>query len=181
MLSQLVKELLGRSSQYGRLHSQVPTKAVEEKTQWEAFNGIMPSVSHLKVFGCTAYVHVPDEKKKKLDFKSEKMVFVVGYSSTSKAYQLWNPKKKEIVISRDVFFVEDFTCKDDKDSSFHFPSSLSLEPSPSSSTSSPEVNYQPETILNPILHPLLSLHLLQPIMNLILLSLNPLISFHLNG
>ena len=54
-----------------------------------------------------AFVHIPDHLRKKVDSKSQKMIFV-GYSSTSKAYRLWNPVKKEIVISRDVVFDEAF-------------------------------------------------------------------------
>jgi hypothetical protein len=34
-------------------------------TLYEAWSGRKLGVSHLKVFGCISYVHVPDEKKKK--------------------------------------------------------------------------------------------------------------------
>ena len=36
------------------------------------------SVSHLKIFGCVAYAHVPDELRKKLDKKRKNCIFV-GY------------------------------------------------------------------------------------------------------
>ena len=35
------------------------TKALQGMTPEEAFTGHKPSVSHLRVFGCIAYVHVP--------------------------------------------------------------------------------------------------------------------------
>eukprot|EP00253_Pinus_taeda_P028323 PITA_28323 len=38
--------------------------------------GKKPSLSHLRVFGCDAYVHVPKEKRTKLDSKSEKCIFI---------------------------------------------------------------------------------------------------------
>jgi len=49
-------------------------------TPKEKFTGKKPDVSHLRVFGCIAYVHVPDEKRSKLDPKVEKCIFI-GYSS----------------------------------------------------------------------------------------------------
>jgi len=55
-------------------------------TPEEAWNGRRPDVSHLKIFGCTAYAHIPDEKRKKLDNKGEKYVFL-GVSVCSKAYK----------------------------------------------------------------------------------------------
>jgi hypothetical protein len=48
-------------------------------TPKEKFTGKKPDVSHLKVFGCIAYVHVPNQKKSKLDPKVEKCIFI-GYS-----------------------------------------------------------------------------------------------------
>jgi hypothetical protein len=70
-------------------------------TPEEAWNGRKPSVDHFKVFGCIAYAHVPDEKRKKLDDKGEKCVFL-GINEHLKAYKLFNPITKRIVISRDV-------------------------------------------------------------------------------
>jgi hypothetical protein len=60
--------------------NQTPTAAVHGMTPKEKFIGKKPNVSHLKVFGCIAYVHVPDEKRSKLDPKVEKCIFI-GYSS----------------------------------------------------------------------------------------------------
>ena len=77
-------------------------------TPEEAWNGRKPSVDHFKVFGCIAYAHVPDEKRKKLDDKGEKCVFL-GINEHLKAYKLFNPITKRIVISRDVVFKEDST------------------------------------------------------------------------
>nr|XP_034931745.1 uncharacterized protein LOC118062152 [Populus alba] len=44
-----------------------PTFTVQNMTPEEAWSGQKPSVDHFKVFGCIAYAHVPDEKRKKLD------------------------------------------------------------------------------------------------------------------
>lgn len=49
---------------------------------------------------------MPDERRSKLDEKSKKCIFV-GYSETSKAYKLYNPITKKIIISKDVKFNEE--------------------------------------------------------------------------
>ena len=85
-----------------------PTFAVQNMTPEEAWSGRKPSVDHLRIFGCIAFAHIPDEKRKKLDDKSEKCVFL-GVSEVSKAYKLFNPFTKKIIISRDVVFDEEKT------------------------------------------------------------------------
>ena len=82
-----------------------PTKAVPNRTPYEAWRGVKPRVSHLKVFGCIAYTTVKSSHHK-LDEKSEKCIFV-GYSLQSKAYRLYNPISGKIIISRDVIFNEE--------------------------------------------------------------------------
>lgn len=82
-----------------------PTKILQNSTPNEQWFGKKPSVSHLKTFGCLAYIHVLDSLRTKLDDKSEKCVFI-GYSERSKAYKLYNPTMKKVVISRDVCFDE---------------------------------------------------------------------------
>ena len=66
-----------------------------------------PCVNHFRIFGCVAYAHIPDEKRKKLDDKGEKCVFF-SVSDQSKAYKLYNPNTKKIVSSRDDVFDEVF-------------------------------------------------------------------------
>jgi IS30 family transposase len=48
------------------IKNQCPTKALDSKTPQEAWSGRKPDVSHLKVFGCKAFAHVPNEKRTKL-------------------------------------------------------------------------------------------------------------------
>ncbi|KAA0050265.1 integrase [Cucumis melo var. makuwa] len=82
-----------------------PTKAVMNKTPFEAWYGKKPKVSHLRVFGCISYALVPSQVRQKLDKKSEKCIFV-GYCTQSKAYRLHNPLNGKILIRRDVVFDE---------------------------------------------------------------------------
>ncbi len=56
--------------------NRTPTAAVHGMTLEEKYSGRKPDLSHLKVFGCIAYVHVLDELHTKLDPKAEKCVFI---------------------------------------------------------------------------------------------------------
>ncbi|KAJ9542648.1 hypothetical protein OSB04_029154 [Centaurea solstitialis] len=85
-----------------------PTKAVMNRTPYEAWKGRKPRVSHLRIFGCIAYALVTSPSRSKLDEKSQKCIFV-GYSSQSKAYRLYNPMSGKVIISRDVKFNEQET------------------------------------------------------------------------
>lgn len=55
-----------------------PTLKLEGKVPEEAWTGRRPSVKHLRVFGSVCCRHVPDQRRRKLDDKSEQLVFV-GY------------------------------------------------------------------------------------------------------
>jgi len=59
------------------------------------FTGKKPDVSHLRVFGYIAYVHVPDEKRSKLDPKAKKCIFI-GYSLEQKGYRCFNPSIRKL-------------------------------------------------------------------------------------
>ncbi|KAE8668941.1 hypothetical protein F3Y22_tig00112281pilonHSYRG00221 [Hibiscus syriacus] len=76
------------------------------KTPQEAWSGRKPSISHLRIYGSIAHVHVPDERRTKLDDKSESFIFI-GYDANSKIYKLYNPYNKKIMISRYVVFNEE--------------------------------------------------------------------------
>mgnify|MGYP007059648610 FL=1 len=49
--------------------------------------GKKPNLGHLKAFGNIAYVHVPKEKRRKLDAKAEKCI-LVDYSDEQKSDHL---------------------------------------------------------------------------------------------
>jgi transposase InsO family protein len=82
-----------------------PSSALDDKTPQEVWTGKKPSLTHLKVFGCEAYVHVPKENKSNLDKKVENCIFI-RYKDGIKSYNLWNPKTKKVLYIRDVVFRE---------------------------------------------------------------------------
>ena len=91
--------------QYRLSHS-----ALGFKTPEEMFIGKKPEVSHLKIFGCPVFVHIPKEKRTKLDPSGKKGIFV-GYYEVSKAFRIYILGYHHVEISRDVTFDEDATLK----------------------------------------------------------------------
>ncbi|MCO5568044.1 hypothetical protein L7F22_021740 [Adiantum nelumboides] len=82
-----------------------PTRALKTITPYESWYDRKPSASYLRVFGCLAYAHIPQQLRGKLDNKAVKCIFV-GYSSGSKGYRLYNPATNKIFESRDVIFAK---------------------------------------------------------------------------
>src|SRR5205085_11787596 len=69
------------------LHNRSPTKSLEGKMPYEAWNGIKPDLSHLKVLGCDVFLHIPDEKRNKLQSKREKCLLMGYITNTTKMWR----------------------------------------------------------------------------------------------
>ena len=54
------------------LKNRSPTSTLVNKTPLEVWYGKKTSIAHLKVFGCDAFMHVPKEKRSKMDNKEKK-------------------------------------------------------------------------------------------------------------
>ena len=80
-----------------------PTRTLDGKKIFQARYGKKPNVNHLRVFGCSAYIHVPKDERKKLDPKAKKCTFL-GYGT--KGYRLYDWTTSRIIHSRDVVFNE---------------------------------------------------------------------------
>jgi hypothetical protein len=75
---------------------------------YEQWFGQRPSVAHMRIFGCDAYIHVPKEKRTKLESKTHPGMFL-SYSDESKAYHVWDKVIKRVSITKDVIFHENTT------------------------------------------------------------------------
>ncbi|KAF3667798.1 putative ribonuclease H protein-like, partial [Capsicum annuum] len=87
------------------LQNRLPTKAVRGRTPFEAWYGFKPLLNFLKVFGCHCFSYVSQVKRDKLDKKFVPGIFI-GYSAVSKAYKFFQPQTENIIVSRDVYFME---------------------------------------------------------------------------
>ena len=77
-----------------------------EYTPEEGFTGKNTKVSHFRIFGCFTYSHVPSKKRIKLEPTAKKGIFV-GYNETSKAFHIYLPSQRKVVLRRDVKFEEE--------------------------------------------------------------------------
>lgn len=66
-----------------------PTKKLKNKTPYEAWSGLKPSVGYFKIFGLLCYKHVLVQLRKKLEDRGQAMI-LVGYLSTC-SYKLFSP------------------------------------------------------------------------------------------
>jgi hypothetical protein len=78
------------------------------KTPKEMFSGKKSKVSHLKIFGCPMFIHIPKEKRTNMDPSGKKGIFV-GYCDVSKAFRIYIPGYHHIEINKYVTFDEDTT------------------------------------------------------------------------
>lgn len=80
------------------------------KTPYEMFFNRRPDLSHVRIFGSIAMTHIPKEKRRKWDKKSEKLI-LIGFSETTKGYRVYDPKTGQVYTSRDVVIIE--KCKEE--------------------------------------------------------------------
>jgi hypothetical protein len=87
------------------LLNRLPTKALQQKTPFEAWYGYKPKLQNLKTFGCLYFSYTPQVKRDKLDKKAEPKIFV-GYNSVLKTYKIYLPQDNKVIVSRDIQFFE---------------------------------------------------------------------------
>jgi len=87
------------------LKNRSPTVALDNITPYEAWYGEKPDLHHLRILGCTTYVHVPEEKRVKLDSHTLKGQ-LIGYGTATNHWKVWIPEHGDVIVSRDVKFDE---------------------------------------------------------------------------
>src|ERR1041385_5772603 len=82
--------------------NRAPSKSVKT-TPFEEWHGKKPSLSHLKIWGCEAYVRKlqPD----KLESKAEKCIFVC-YPKETCGYTFYNPSEGKTFVAKTGTFLE---------------------------------------------------------------------------
>jgi len=88
------------------LQNRLSTKATRDHTPYEAWYGYKPPLNFLKIFGCLYFTYVSQSKRDKLDKRASPGIFI-GYSTVNKGYKIFQPQTRSIVVSRDVYFIED--------------------------------------------------------------------------
>ena len=85
--------------------NRTPTKALKGMMPFEAWYGHKSSVSFLWTLGCIGHVRKMKPVLTKLDGRSTPMV-LLGYQEGTKAYQLYDPCRDKVLVSRGVMFDE---------------------------------------------------------------------------
>jgi len=88
------------------LKNRSPSRARKRSTPFEALTGERPNLSHLRVVGCAAWSLIMKGKRDGKLAPRARLCCFLGYSNTQKAYKLWDPIERTVVISRDVTFDE---------------------------------------------------------------------------
>ncbi|KAG5524024.1 hypothetical protein RHGRI_030883 [Rhododendron griersonianum] len=82
-------------------------RPILNKTPYELWKGRKPNISHFRAFGCKCFVHNNDKDDLgKFDARSDEGIFV-GYSTSSKAYRVFN--KRTLVVKESVHVAFDET------------------------------------------------------------------------
>ncbi|KPU81756.1 uncharacterized protein Dana_GF21660 [Drosophila ananassae] len=81
--------------------------SLEGLSPYQLWLGKKRRIKHLRIVGSTSYVHIPCQKRKKMDEKAEKG-YLVGYDGDER-YRIYLPEKHKVVVSRDVKFQEKFS------------------------------------------------------------------------
>lgn len=81
------------------------TTSKSNKTPYERWFLEKPDLSKIRVFGSTAYAHVPENQRQKLDPKANKLLFV-GYQGNSNNYRLIDLNTYKLTIATSVKFID---------------------------------------------------------------------------
>jgi hypothetical protein len=75
------------------------------KTPYELLNGRKPNIAYFRVFGCKCYILKKGTRLSKFEKKCDEG-FLLGYSTTSKSYRVWNLTNGTLEEVHDVEFDE---------------------------------------------------------------------------
>ena len=85
-------------------------KPDSKQTPYELWRGKKPVVKYFKIFGSDCYILRDRENLEKFDAKSDKGYFL-GYSSTSRAYRVYNLRTKTIMESSNVVINDELSSE----------------------------------------------------------------------
>ena len=87
------------------LINHMPLTSIGNISPYEKLFGHPPNNDHLRTFGCLCFVSTIKQGRSKFDPRAENYIFL-KYPYGQKAYKVYNPSTKKLIISRDVHFFE---------------------------------------------------------------------------
>ncbi|MBW0544023.1 hypothetical protein O181_083738 [Austropuccinia psidii MF-1] len=88
------------------IHNRIPNTKTGDKTPLELWCGRQPQAHRLHSFGAKAIVHIPAEKRGKLEDRG-RMCKLVGFQDDSRGFFFWDEENKAIINSNHVRFVNE--------------------------------------------------------------------------
>ena len=76
-----------------------------KKTPYELWKGRKPNVKYFRIFGSTCFILKNRKNVRKFDSQSDERIFL-GYSSTNKAYRVYNKRTMTVIETMNVFIDE---------------------------------------------------------------------------
>ncbi|MCO5569582.1 hypothetical protein L7F22_023297 [Adiantum nelumboides] len=136
----------------GYLQNRIPHAIDPQFTPYYHWFGKIPTLEHLRVFGCSAYPVQAVSLRHKLDATATKMVFV-GYGDRLgvTAYRLYDPHHKKFHFARSVYFDESSLISPQQGITsppqLTHPANPFNSADPASSTSVPHIEWEEEDVL----------------------------------
>jgi hypothetical protein len=87
---------------------------LKEKTPYELLNGRKPNIAYFWVFGCKCYILKKYTRLGKFEKKCDEG-FLLGHSTTSKEYRVWNLASGTLEETHDVEFDETNGSQDENE------------------------------------------------------------------
>ena len=88
------------------ISNRIPSTVLGADTPYHALHGVHADLSHLRVFGCQAFVQVEERDRKKLDEKAWRGI-MVGYHPTNRTcYRIFDPVRNKVYMRVHVSFNE---------------------------------------------------------------------------
>ncbi|CAF0767559.1 unnamed protein product [Brachionus calyciflorus] len=88
------------------LRKRSPSSALNGKSPFEVFYGVLPKLSHLRVLGCEAYPLNLNNHGETFETVAKRNCIMIGYRESEVIYWIYDKKNHKVFISRDVRFKE---------------------------------------------------------------------------
>ena len=96
------------------ISNRVFKRPILNKTSYQLWNNRKPKISYLRVFGCKCFILNTKDNLGKFDSKADERIFL-GYSTSSKAYRVFNKRTLVVEESMHVVFDESNSLNPRKD------------------------------------------------------------------
>jgi len=92
------------------IFNRTPLESLGGYAPLQLVTGVKPRWDHLKVWGCTAYEHIPNDKFGKVPGipRGRKLIFV-GFDPSASGFMLFDPETRRFFSSVNVYFYENFS------------------------------------------------------------------------